>query len=67
MYAACCYGYEHRYIVWSYLQVQFVTTEDRGPKGSSGRAVFDPALSVSLVITLYRVCVRVDGWAGELL
>ncbi|XP_019856659.1 PREDICTED: EH domain-binding protein 1-like protein 1 isoform X3 [Amphimedon queenslandica] len=34
--------------------VEFVVTEDRGPNGADGRAVFDPPISASLIVTLYR-------------
>ena len=30
-------------------------SEDFGPNGAKGRAVFNPAIAVSLVVTLYRV------------
>ena len=37
------------------LQVKWVPTEDRGPNGAEGKARFDPPLSISLIVTLYRV------------
>ena len=33
-------------------------TEDRGPNGADGRAVFDPPINASLIVTLYRVSPR---------
>ena len=38
------------------MQVEWVCTEDRGPNGASGRAVFDPPIAAALIVTLYRVC-----------
>ena len=41
-------------------QVEFVVTEDRGPNGADGRAVFDPPINASLIVTLYRVSPRLN-------
>jgi len=47
-------------------QAAWVVSEDFGPNGAKGKAVFNPAISVSLVVTLYRVsCMdsgSVQGW-----
>ena len=36
-------------------QVEWVCTDDRGPNGATGRAVFDPPIAASLIVTLYKV------------
>ena len=38
-----------------FVQVKWVTSEDRGPNGASGKAKFKPSFSVGLVVTLYKV------------
>lgn len=42
------------------IEVEWVCTEDRGPNGASGRAVFDPPIAAALIVTLYR-----DAKKGE--
>lgn len=46
----------------SSFQTTLVVSDDFGPNGAKGRAVFSPALSVSLVVTLYRVSEQL-GWS----
>ena len=48
-------GSESEIVFFFLLQTTLVVTDDFGPNGAKGRAVFSPALSVSLVVTLYRV------------
>ncbi|CAI8056116.1 EH domain-binding protein 1, partial [Geodia barretti] len=36
------------------IPVKWVTSEDRGPNGASGKAKFKPSFSVGLVVTLYK-------------
>lgn len=36
--------------------MEWICTDDRGPNGASGRAVFDPPISATLIVTLYKVC-----------
>ena len=38
------------------MQIPCIISEDRGPNGADGKATFNPPLSVSLIVTLYRVC-----------
>ncbi len=48
------------------MQVKWLPTEDRGPNGADGKAMFDPIISVALIVSLYQVqCVgvRVCVWA----
>lgn len=39
-----------------HTKVHWVVSEDRGPNGASGKGKFQPAFSVGLVVTLYKVC-----------
>jgi hypothetical protein len=41
-------------------EIEFVVTEDRGPNGADGRAVFDPPISASLIVTLYKEAKKND-------
>ena len=36
-------------------QVQWLVKDDQGPNGAVGRAVFDPPIAISLIVTLYKV------------
>jgi hypothetical protein len=36
------------------IPVKWITSEDRGPNGASGKAKFKPTFSVGLVVTLYK-------------
>ena len=43
-----------------------MVSDDFGPNGAKGRAVFNPAIAVSLVVTLYRVSQEwPQGWPHE--